>query len=607
MRFISSLLFSIVLSAGLPQQSVYANNSASAISTTSARIILDGEFDDWDTLSPAYVDPSGDAPEGSVDFGQIWITNDEQYLFLRFELGVEVILQDFNEICLYLDTDDDASTGLSIQGIGAELSWTFGSREGMFYIGDAGQPISQGVLGVVSAPTVSGTAFEVALDRTAIPDGQRLLFNNETVRLVMWDIQSDDRLPDASGGIEYTFDDNTVLPELENRSLKKQNPDDVRFLSYNVEFDALFDPEKQPAFLRMIRAMAPDILGFQEILSHTAEETRAVVEAALPLPVGQSWYTSRSGPDLVVVSRFPILQTFSIFGWASGDTNAAFLLDMREKWGTELLLLVAHPPCCRNESGRQFDIDAMMAFVRDAQSEGGALDLAPETPIVILGDMNLVGWKEQLNTLLTGDIVNTDQFGSSFSPDWDGSPFADLMPRHVSLPMTFTWYREASSFHPGRLDFIVYSDAVLEAQNNYVLFTPSMPQDSLDVYQLQPGDATLASDHLPVIGDFQYRTSTGTSNEPKAREYLLSMHSYPNPFLDRFTVSLNVPYSGDVTLTLYNALGQEVSTLLHRSLSDGPHQIQWNASALDLTSGLYFLQVRTGDQLYTEPILRVNR
>jgi len=600
MRAFISLLVTIFLFLGLPQTSL-----AYQAERQSSPIVMDGQFDDWAALSPLYSDPSGDAPAGTADFGQVWVTNDEQYLFFSFELGVEVLLQDANEICLFLDTDNNATTGLSIHGIGAELAWTFGQREGRFQLNDV-STIEQGVLGIVSAPTVSGTVFEVAIDRNALPDGQNPLFSNPSLRFVLEDIQSGDLLPDSIGGISYTFDDNTTLPEFDYIPLGKQDPADVRFLSYNVEFDALFDPSRQPAFIRILQATEPDIIGFQEILSHSAEETKAVIESALPLPQGESWFAARSGPDLVVVSKYPVLESFSIPGWNSGDSNAAFLLDMQSKWGTNLLLLVGHPPCCRNEDGRQRDIDAMMAFVRDAKAEGGELDLEPETPIIILGDMNLVGRKEQLNTLLTGTIVNTNQFGESFSPDWDGSALADLSPRHVALPMTFTWYRESSSFHPGRLDFIVYSDAVLQEGNNYVLFTPAMPSDTLEAYQLQLGDATLASDHLPVVGDFQYRALTGShieENNPKEGKRDWGIDQYPNPFVDQFTIGFDLPQPGTVTLTLYNALGQEVDTILDEALADGAHHIEWNGSGLSLPSGVYFLRMQTGYHLITKPVL----
>ena len=65
-------------------------------------------------------------------FGRIWIADDERFLFVRIELGDEIDLAENNDLQIYLDTDANADTGLPIGGIGAELEWRFGDREGFF-------------------------------------------------------------------------------------------------------------------------------------------------------------------------------------------------------------------------------------------------------------------------------------------------------------------------------------------------------------------------------------------------------------------------------------------------------------------------------------------
>ncbi|MDX1430014.1 MAG: endonuclease/exonuclease/phosphatase family protein [Rhodothermales bacterium] len=488
-----------------------------------ARILMDGFFGDWDALSPAHTDPVS-APAGSVDFGRVWITNDERYLFVRIEVGSEILVQEGNEITMYVDADDDPGTGQPVQGIGAELTWHLGSRTGTIYP-QAGSPfpVEHAAIGIVTSPTISSADFELAFALDAKPDGTNLLFDGGRIRLFIEDAAGGDRLPDGPGGVSYVFEDASGLPPLDSTPLGKERAADLRLLSYNVERDGLFEAARTPAYRRILRALQPDIIGFQEILQYTAEETEQVVSTALPPPDGEQWHSDRIS-DLVIVSRFPILQSFPIRGVTSNPANGAFLLDLREEWGTNLLLIVAHPPCCRADDARQTEIDAMMAFLRSAMTEGGDVDLDDRTPVVILGDMNLVGFKEQLNTLLTGEIVNTSVFGLSFAPDWDDTDLADLLPRHSSLPMTFTWYNEESSFHPGRLDYMIYTDSVLEPANRYVLFTPSLPGDTLASHGLLPSDATVASDHLPVVGDFRY-ASTGTTNEPREVNPSLSLRS----------------------------------------------------------------------------------
>ena len=576
------------------------------VQAQAVRVFMDGSFDEWGDLDPAHTDASGDAAAGTVDFGRLWITNDKQYLFLYFELGVETLIQEANQIALFLDTDDDPATGQFVHGIGAELFWSFGQRAGLFTAGQVSRQIEHASLGIVTAPTVSATAFEVAIKRDALPDGVHNLFESDTFRLVLDDEAGTDHLPDDLGGIVYTFTEEEPLDIRVPVLMQKQRAADVRVLSYNVQRDAFFNQSRNPSFNRLLQAINPEIIGFQEILNHSAAETAVLVEAALPSAPGQVWHTARIEPDLVLVSRYPIKQRFSIPGGFAGDANAAFVLDMQEPWGTDLLLLSAHPPCCRNDDARQRDIDAMMAFVRDAKADGGVLDLDADTPIIILGDMNLVGLEEQLNTLLTGEIVNTGTFGPAFDPDWDGSALADLMPPHVALPMTFTWYNENSNFHPGRLDFIVYTDSVLEPGSRFVLFTPAMHADSLATYGLTAADATIASDHLPVVGDFRYLPAANTALDadgPGLPDAYLLASNYPNPFKLSTRIAYTLPTAGPVRLAVYDALGREVAVLADGLKPAGQHTVAWDASTMP--SGTYFYRLESGDLLLTRAMLLV--
>ncbi len=554
---------------------------------------MDGFFDDWDNFSPTHSDPASGSP--GVDFGRLWITNDARHLIIRVEVGAEVLIQEGNEIILYVDTDDDANTGLGIHGIGAELTWRFGSRSGTVDL-PSGSPFSirHDAIGVVTSPTVSSKEFELAFALEARPDDQNLLFAGSRIRLVLEDGASGDRLPDVDGGVAYTLTDGSLLPALEPVTIGKERSSDVRILSYNVERDGLFDAGRAPAFRRILRSLAPDIIGFQEVLGHTAGETKQFVSTILPLPPGEQWY-SDSISDLVVVSRYPILESFPIRGVSSDPANGAFLLNLRDHWGTDLLVVAAHPPCCRADEARQIEVDAMMAFLRSAITEGGNVDLDDGTPVILFGDMNLVGYAQQLKTLLTGEIVNTGEFGAAFAPDWDGTALADLVPRHATLPMTFTWYNEDSSFHPGRLDFLIYTDSVLKPGSRYVLFTPELHPDTLASYGLSPTDVTVASDHLPVVGDFRYAPS-GTGEDDSwelAQESRRSIYNYPNPVAGVTAVIYELQRPDHVSVELFDVLGRRVVVAAEGFRSTGVHETTLDAG--DLPPGVYTYRLQAGD------------
>jgi len=65
-----------------------------------------------------------------------------------------------------------------------------------------------------------------------------------------------------------------------------------------------------------------------------------------------------------------------------------------------------------------------------------------------------------------------------------------------------TWRDARSSFAPGRLDYIFYSDSVLRLERAFILATEELAPDVLARYGLRPDDTLVASDHLPVVADF---------------------------------------------------------------------------------------------------------
>ena len=56
---------------------------------------------------------------------------------------------------------------------------------------------------------------------------------------------------------------------------------------------------------------------------------------------------------------------------------------------------------------------------------GDDIDLPEGTPIVLSGDLNLVGESQVLKTLLTGDIQNEITFGKGGLLDWDDICFSN--------------------------------------------------------------------------------------------------------------------------------------------------------------------------------------
>ncbi len=83
----------------------------------------------------------------------------------------------------------------------------------------------------------------------------------------------------------------------------------------------------------------------------------------------------------------------------------------------------------------------------------------------------------------------------------------------------------------------------------------------------------------------------GNSGTVNPTEFALSQN-YPNPFNPVTVINYQIPKSGNVKLTIYDALGKEVNTLVNESQNPGNYQIEWNATAYP--SGVYFYTLEAG-------------
>ncbi|MCP4584020.1 MAG: T9SS type A sorting domain-containing protein, partial [candidate division Zixibacteria bacterium] len=73
---------------------------------------------------------------------------------------------------------------------------------------------------------------------------------------------------------------------------------------------------------------------------------------------------------------------------------------------------------------------------------------------------------------------------------------------------------------------------------------------------------------------------------------------YPNPFNATTNISYELPATGQVTLEIFNVMGQKVTTLINGSVEAGRHNISWDASSF--TSGIYFYKLEAGDRTFTK-------
>lgn len=72
--------------------------------------------------------------------------------------------------------------------------------------------------------------------------------------------------------------------------------------------------------------------------------------------------------------------------------------------------------------------------------------------------------------------------------------------------------------------------------------------------------------------------------------------NYPNPFNPTTTISYELKEDAEVILSIWNIVGQRVTTLVDGMVEAGEHTATWNAS--DMPSGLYIAQLEVGGQVF---------
>jgi hypothetical protein len=97
---------------------------------------------------------------------------------------------------------------------------------------------------------------------------------------------------------------------------------------------------------------------------------------------------------------------------------------------------------------------------------------------------------------------------------------------------------------------------------------------------------------LPFETPPDYQTVGIEDVDGTVDEFRLNQN-YPNPFNPSTTISFNLPNAADVTLTVYNVLGQRVATLLNnKKYTSGSHTLSFDAS--NLASGVYIYRLEAG-------------
>ncbi|MCC7430365.1 T9SS type A sorting domain-containing protein [bacterium] len=106
-----------------------------------------------------------------------------------------------------------------------------------------------------------------------------------------------------------------------------------------------------------------------------------------------------------------------------------------------------------------------------------------------------------------------------------------------------------------------------------------------------------------LIADVTDAIENGENEIPKA--FSLEQN-YPNPFNPNTKIKFGIPARAFVKLTIYNALGQVVKSLVNGNLEAAYHVFEWNgtdAKGRSVASGIYFARLEAGSFVKTQKMV----
>ena len=77
--------------------------------------------------------------------------------------------------------------------------------------------------------------------------------------------------------------------------------------------------------------------------------------------------------------------------------------------------------------------------------------------------------------------------------------------------------------------------------------------------------------------------------------------NYPNPFNSTSIISYSIPKSSQVSIKIFNTLGEEIETLVNEEKAVGTYELTWNAA--NIPSEVYFYRLQAGDFVQTRKMI----
>lgn len=280
-------------------------------------------------------------------------------------------------------------------------------------------------------------------------------------------------------------------------------------------------------------------------------------------------YSFDTVPNESVVDSTVLLSDYEAVFWMLGDESI-----VKETFGDAEQMIVGD---YLENGGRLFVSGAMVAWDLDGSATGSAADreflhqvLQCEYSSSATGNAIANGASGSLLAALTIDFGQ-----NAYAPD----SLNVLSPLNGAVP--------ALTLAPGETIGVQYQGTVRSGSNSARLIYLALPLETVD-------EDSIHSEMISRVLDFFFGpTAIGDLPEDGAPLDFSLSANYPNPFNPETTMEFRVPQAAEVSLIVYNLLGQPIRVLVSGVRQPGLYTATWDGfddSGAAVTSGIYLVR-----------------
>lgn len=273
------------------------------------------------------------------------------------------------------------------------------------------------------------------------------------------------------------------------------------------------------------------------------------------------------------------------FGLSKASTSTVSYTTTSYVFGNTYLLVLKYS--YQNNTNND-DIVSLFINPDPAQPEPGVADLT-STDIgtdIILGALDLRQGSNAYTVQVDGIKFNNSW--TQLVPVELTSFAASVNGNSVSLKWATATETNNSGFEVERKSSSTGWQKIAFVQGNG---TTTQPKSySYSDRNLADGKYSYRLKQIDLDGTFDYSKVVEVNiNSNTVNQFELAQN-YPNPFNPTTAIKFNLPEGGNVKLSVYNLLGQEVATLVNGFKEAGSHTVNFDAS--NLNSGIYLYKIQ---------------